>query len=176
VGDAPEFTQRLVAFLPQDGRRSEGATELALAPSSFPADLASGVFVPFFGMWARAGLANEENPLVRADPATGEYFHFFDSQIMGHPYGLLGAAEQLYLTDMTTIGKLSGTGTTAAGTIYSVTPVPEPGACLLAVLGLWTAACRAGLSAGASRGLRLSNPVTAKTQKNNHIPMCCLGA
>jgi hypothetical protein len=136
VGAGPGLTPPLLAFLPQGGRRSEGATELALAPAGFPADLAGGVFVPFFGMWGRAGLANEENPLVWADPATGDYFHFFDSQIMGHPYGVLATAEQLYLADMTSIGKLSGTGTSAAGTIYSVTPVPEPGACLLAVLGL----------------------------------------
>ena len=142
VGAAPGLTPPLLAFLPQGGRRSEGATELALAPAGFPADLAGGVFVPFFGMWGRAGLANEENPLVWADPATGDYFHFFDSQIMGHPYGVLSTAEQLYLADMTSIGKLSGTGTVAAGTIYAITPVPEPAAIVLGLVGVVLVAYR----------------------------------
>lgn len=143
VGAAPGLTPPLVAFLPQGGRRSEGAVELAVAPAGFPADLARGLFVPFFGMWGRAGLDNAENPLVWADPTTGEYFHFFDSQIMGHPYGVLATAEQLYLADMTAIGRLSGRGTTAAGTIYAITPVPEPRGLAFALVGLLAAAYRA---------------------------------
>jgi hypothetical protein len=73
---------------------------------------------------------------VWADPATGDYYHFFDSQIMGHPYGVLSTAEQLYLADMTSIGTLSGTGTVAAGTIYAITPVPEPTGIALGLVGV----------------------------------------
>jgi glucose/arabinose dehydrogenase len=155
VGAAPGLTPPLLAFLPQGGRRSEGATELALAPAGFPADLADGVFVPFFGMWGRAGLDNEENPLVWADPATGDYFHFFDSQIMGHPYGVLATAEQLYLADMTAIGRLSGTGTAAAGTIFVVTPVPEPAAIALGLVGVVLAVWRIARRSAVTRVIRL---------------------
>jgi hypothetical protein len=53
---------------------------------------------------------------------------------------VLSTAEQLYLADMTSIGRLSGTGTTAAGTIYAITPVPEPTAIALGLVGVLLAA------------------------------------
>jgi len=132
INPSPSVTDPLVAFLPIDGRRSEGAVEISLAPPSFPADFSSGVFTAFYGQ-SGGGSANFENPVVFANPDTGEYFHFVENQLLGHPNGLLATSDSLFLTDLSWIGSLSGSvnGVNAkdAGVIYRVTPVPEPAAC-----------------------------------------------
>ena len=58
--------------------------------------LNGGLFVGFTASSASV-LANEENPLVYADPATGEYFHFIsnDVDVIGHPDGLIATASPL---------------------------------------------------------------------------------
>lgn len=121
-----------MAFLPVDGRRSEGAAEIAIAPAGFGTEFAGGVFTAFFGMGVQAGPANEENPVVFADPATGEYFHFVNNQADGHPYGMLSTANSLYMTDLAWTGRLdasvTGVPANAAGALYRITPVPEPAA------------------------------------------------
>lgn len=121
-----------MAFLPVDGRRSEGAAEIAIAPAGFGTEFAGGVFTAFFGMGVQAGPANEENPVVFADPATGEYFHVVNNQADGHPYGMLSTANSLYMTDLAWTGRLdasvTGVPANAAGALYRITPVPEPAA------------------------------------------------
>ena len=130
VNPGPGITDPLVAFLPVDGRRSEGAVEIAMAPAGFGGEFAGGVFTAFFGMWGRAGAANEENPIVFADPATGEHFHFVNNQVHGHPYGMFSTATSLYLADLAWTGRLDaavgGVAANEAGVIYRITPVPEP--------------------------------------------------
>lgn len=129
VNPSPGVTDPLVAFLPVDGRRSEGAVEIAVAPSAFPAEFSGGLFTAFYGQ-SGGGSANGENPVVFADPESGEYFHFVENQLLGHPNGLLATTESLYLTDLSWIGALSGSvsGVSAneAGVIYRITAVPEP--------------------------------------------------
>ncbi|MFM7137613.1 MAG: hypothetical protein ACKO1M_11175, partial [Planctomycetota bacterium] len=139
VNPRASATDPPVAFLPSGGRRSEGAVEIAMAPAGFGSEFAGGVFTAFYGMSGQAGLANEENPLVFADPATGEYFHFVPSQVHGHLYGMLSTANSLFVSDLTWIGKLDGAadGVAAneAGVVYRITPVPEPAVGVAVICG-----------------------------------------
>ena len=140
VGPTEGVTLPLAAFRPISGEKSEGAVELALAPAAFPADFTGGVFVPFSGVYNAGGAANDENPLIYCNPATGSYFHFIENQQMGHPNGLLATADALYLTDLSTTGAFYGTvggvPADAAGAIYRIAPVPEPSAWVLAAMAV----------------------------------------
>lgn len=131
VNPGSGITDPLVAFLPVGGRRSEGAVEIAMVPPSFGEELAGGVFTAFYGMGGKAGAANEENPLVLADPSSGGHFHFVNNQIHGNLYGLLSTQSSLFMTDLAWTGSLSsavdGVPANEAGVIYRITTVPEPG-------------------------------------------------
>ena len=126
-------------FTPIGLERSEGAVELAMAPSGFPADFAGGLFTSFFGMF-RGGAANLENPVMFANPSTGTRFPFIPNQLLGHPNGLLASADSLFLTDLDYGGDLLGT---TRGTIYQIQslradPPPVPGPLALAApAGVW---------------------------------------
>ncbi|MCW5559627.1 MAG: hypothetical protein KIT22_17560, partial [Verrucomicrobiae bacterium] len=76
--------QPLIAFQPlpdpRTGSESEGPNDIAFAPRGFPDGLNRGIFIGFHGRYGSGGLANEENPLVYADPATGHYFHFIGNE------------------------------------------------------------------------------------------------
>jgi hypothetical protein len=89
-------------------------------------------------MGGRAGEANEENPLVFADPATGDCFHFVNNKVRGNLYGLLSTPASLFMSDMAWTGKLSsavnGVAANEAGVIYRITTVPEPGGWLVIVV------------------------------------------
>jgi glucose/arabinose dehydrogenase len=113
-------TPPLVAFLPLDGSENEGTAEIAIAPPSFPSALNDGIFVGFHGQWDEVGLDNEENPLVYADLATGEYFQVVgnDEPLVGHLDGLLSTDDALYVADLTGPGSLIGTD--PLGVIYRI--------------------------------------------------------
>lgn len=151
VGPTEGVTPPLAAFLPVDGRKSEGAVELAFAPASFPSDLAGGLFVPFSGKFNLGGLDNDENPLVFYDAETGGRFHFIRDGELGHPNGVLSTPSGLFLTDLNYTGRfgdpfgsggvvLNGDGINAdrEGVVYLITPtaVPEPSSYALAFAGL----------------------------------------
>jgi len=128
-----EGVQPLIAFEPIPdpftGAESEGPNQIAFAPLGFPDALNQGVFLGFHGRLNYAGTTNEENPVVFANPVTGEYFHFIRGQQpgIGHLDGLLLAtSDSLFVADMVTSGDPSfGSG---AGVIYKikslVTPTP----------------------------------------------------
>lgn len=141
IGPTAGITPPVAAFLPIDGRKSEGAVELAFAPAAFPSDLKGGLFVPFSGVFNASGAANDENPLVFVDPSTGGYFHFIENRQMGHPNGLLATADALYLSDLSVWGGFGGVqGGIAAdqsGAIYRITAVPEPAALCTGLIGLF---------------------------------------
>jgi len=118
----PGVTPPRLVFRPIGSERSEGAVELALAPSGFPADFAGGVFSAFFGKFA-GGAANDENPVVFSHPATGTYFHFIPNQLLGHPNGLMASGNSLFLSDLDYGGNLGGT---TKGTIYQITNLDSP--------------------------------------------------
>ncbi len=115
----------LFAFTPipelSNGSESEGPNEITFAPPGFPPGLNDGFFVGFHGQFSRAGLANEENPLVYADLNTGEYFHFVSNEEpqIGHLDGLLATGNKLYAADISAHG---GFGSSAAnsGVIYQI--------------------------------------------------------
>ena len=141
VGPTEGITQPLVAFRPIDGEKSEGAVEVALAPTSFPADFAGGVFVAFSGKFNLGGLQNDENPLVFVDTATNTPFHFISNQLFGHPNGLLSTAGALYVSDLNYRGAFGGVSSAGEpadqeGVIYRITYVPEPAAAILALIGV----------------------------------------
>ena len=94
---------------PSNGSESEGPAEIALAPPEFPSGLNNGVFVGFHGKGAEGGLANEENPLVFANLASGGYFHFLsnDEPSIGHLDGLLTTSDSLFIADIDPTGRLS---------------------------------------------------------------------
>lgn len=155
VNPGPGITDPLIAFLPQAGRRSEGAVEIAMAPAGFGGEFSGGVFTAFYGMWAQAGPANQENPVVFADPATGQYFHFVNNQVHGHPSGMLATSSSLFVTDLAWTGSLDttvgGVAANEAGVIYRISPVPEPSAIVLAAVAL------AALGVGRRHHRRRSN-------------------
>ncbi|MEI6368006.1 MAG: hypothetical protein WCH79_19610 [Planctomycetia bacterium] len=143
VGPTAGVTLPVADFRPIGGEKSEGAVELAAAPSSFPDDLAGGFFVPFSGAWNAGGQANTENPVSWVDPATGQSFHFIENQLMGHPNGVLATSSALFLSDLNFAGAMVGTvdGIAAdqGGVIYRIAPiaVPEPSSamsCLMAIV------------------------------------------
>jgi hypothetical protein len=51
-----------------EGSESEGTSGFTLAPPNFPAGLSQGMFIGFHGLFDERGTANDENPLVFADP------------------------------------------------------------------------------------------------------------
>ena len=107
--------------------RSEGPNGITFAPPGFPEGLNSGVFIGFHGKLFLGGLKNDENPLVYADPETGNYFHFIRGQQagVGHMSGLLASRDSLYVADIATGGALlDGAG---EGVIYRIEPLaPDP--------------------------------------------------
>jgi hypothetical protein len=144
VGPTEGITLPLVAFRPIEGEKSEGAVEVALAPTSFPADFAGGVFVPFSGKFNLGGLQNDENPLVFVDTATNTSFHFISNQLLGHPNGVLTTSEALYLSDLNYRGAFGGTSSAGVpadqeGVIYRITYVPEPSAAAMVFIGVGSA-------------------------------------
>jgi hypothetical protein len=123
--------QPKVEFLPLPdlltGSESEGPNDVAIAPPAFPAGLNQGVFVGFHGKFGGGGIANEENPLVYADPVSGKYFHFIgnDEPDIGHLDGLLTTTDSLYAADLTSNGSLgSGGGKGVIYQIRSLAPAP----------------------------------------------------
>lgn len=108
------------------GRESEGPNQIAYAPPGFPDGLNSGVFLGFHGKYSSAGTANEENPVVYADPATGNYFHFIANQQpgIGHLDGLLATRDSLFVADLVTTGNPSSG--LNAGAIYQIKSLVTP--------------------------------------------------
>jgi glucose/arabinose dehydrogenase len=123
--------QPLIAFQPytdpDTGLRSEGPNGVTFAPPGFPDGLNTGIFIGFHGKFVLGGLDNDENPVVYADPETGEYFHFILGQQagIGHLDGLLATRDALYIADLSTGGGLFNNA--GQGVIYkirSLAPVP----------------------------------------------------
>ncbi len=112
------------AFIPQTGpdglMYSQGAAQIALAPSNFPAPFNGGIFVGFSG-----ASGNTRNPVIYYDPTTGQYQYFVMGGSMGNPLGLLATSNALYISDWGT------------GEIYQLTSLtPEPSGLGMGVLGL----------------------------------------
>ena len=72
--------------LTTEGSESEGSSGFALSPPDFPAGLDHGVFIGFHGLFSQGGTANDENPMLFADPSTGHYFDFISNNLpnIGH--------------------------------------------------------------------------------------------
>lgn len=139
----PGSNNPLVAFQPfgdpLTGLESEGANEIAFAPSGFDSILGGrGIFVGFHGKFSLGGLNNEENPLVFYNLDTDSYFHFIPGRQpgMGHLDGLLATGDSLYVADLSTIGAL--TGAANRGVIYRIRPIaiPEPASLAMLVIGI----------------------------------------
>jgi len=119
LGEQPLITFQPIPN-PLTGRRSEGPNQMAFAPSRFPAPLNRGIFIGFHGRFSLGGIQNDENPVVYADPGTGEYFHFIAGQQpgVGHLDGLLATRDSLFVADLVTHGNLFNGG--GAGVIYRI--------------------------------------------------------
>jgi hypothetical protein len=120
----------LIAFQPipnpANGHESEGVNNITFAPPGFPVGLNSGIFLGFHGKYSQGGTNNEENPVVYAEPATGNYFHFILGQQpgIGHLDGLLATRDSLFVADLVTNGNPSaGAG---AGVIYQIKSLVTP--------------------------------------------------
>jgi len=123
---APDFAFQPLPD-PITGSESEGPAEIAFAPPGFPEGFGDGVFVGFHGQFNLAGVANEENPVVFANHATGEYFHFIpnDAPDVGHPDSLLATDDALYLADMAPLGHLFNGTNDAKGVIWKIRALPD---------------------------------------------------
>ncbi len=104
---------------PTNGSESEGPSEIAFAPSGFPSAVNNGVFIGFHGKFSQGGLANEENPLVYYDLATGKYIHFVSNNEpnIGHLDSLLATSNALFAADITSTGNVFAA---PAGVIYRI--------------------------------------------------------
>ena len=126
VGSPP---RAVVAFQPwpdpYTGSESEGPSEIAFAPAGFPSSLNNGIFVGFHGRFDLGGLANEENPLVFYNRATGNYFDFIGNNEpnIGHLDGLLSTSNALFIADLSSNGDLFSSQGTGAGVIYMIKAV-----------------------------------------------------
>lgn len=111
---------------PFTGRESEGANQIVYAPPGFPDGLNAGIFIGFHGKFSNAGVANEENPVIYADPISGDYFHFIPNQQpgVGHLDSLLATRDSLFVADMTTSGNPSSS--VNAGAIYQIKSLVTP--------------------------------------------------
>jgi glucose/arabinose dehydrogenase len=111
-----------IAFQPIAGAESEGAASIAVAPPRFPRGLNAGVFVGFHGQWDETGIANEENPLLYADLATGETFALVsdDDPTVGHIDNLVATGGELFAADLCGGSGASMVGTVPCGTIYEI--------------------------------------------------------
>jgi len=125
--------QPLIAFRPlpnpASGRESEGANQICFAPPGFPIGLNTGIFLGFHGKFTSAGMANEENPVIYADPSTGIYFHFIFGQQpgIGHLDGLLATRDSLFVAELVSTGNpFAGAGAGAVYQIKSLVPPPPP--------------------------------------------------
>ena len=123
VSSDSKTTEPIISFTPLDGRRSEGLTELALAPPGFGDSFKTGVFASFIGMVGRGGINNHENPIVFADPSTGQYYHFIPNQQLGNPYGLASTSNSLYISDISSTGNLAAN---TKGVIYRISTSEPP--------------------------------------------------
>ena len=131
----PRTIPPVVAFQPWPdpftGSESEGPSEIAFAPASFPSGLNNGIFVGFHGRFDLGGLANEENPLVFWNSTTGNYFDFIGNNEpnIGHLDGLLSTSNAIFIADLSGNGDLFSSAGTGAGVIYEVQVVsPSSGA------------------------------------------------
>src|SRR2546429_6258109 len=122
--------QPLIAFQPLpdplNGHESEGADDIVFAPPGFPDGLNRGIFLGFHGRFNAGGTNNEENPVVYANPATREYFHFIEGQQagIGHLDGLLATRDSLFIADLVSTGN-TGNGA-GAGVIYQIKSLINP--------------------------------------------------
>jgi len=121
--------QPVVAFQPipdpvltAEGSESEGSSGFALSPPGFPTGLNHGVFVGFHGKFNQGGVANEENPLVFADPGTGRYFNFISNNLddIGHLDEIMSTADSLFVADLSSSGELFGPSGLGDGKIYQI--------------------------------------------------------
>ncbi|MFP6645624.1 MAG: FlgD immunoglobulin-like domain containing protein [Candidatus Latescibacterota bacterium] len=121
---------------PGNGSESEGPNEITFAPPGFPPGLNHGLFVGFHGQFSRGGLSNEENPLVYADPNTGEYFHFVSNEEpgVGHLDGLLATGNKLYAADISSQGGF-GNSSVNSGFIYLIRYTGDPPTAVLETAG-----------------------------------------
>ncbi len=125
-----EGLQPIIAFQPipdpMTGLRAEGPNDIVFAPPGFPAGLNRGLFIGFHGKYNLGGLANDENPLVYADPETGDYFHFIrgQQQGIGHLDGLLATRDSLFVADFATGGSVGNAK--GEGVIYQIKSLVPP--------------------------------------------------
>jgi len=105
---------------------SEGPTQVALAPTNFPAPYGRGVFLGFHGKYDQVGDRNDENALVWYDPVSQERRHFVlaGQASVGHLDGLLSTGDSLYVSDLTGVGSMFESQPT--GVIYRVRPSVRP--------------------------------------------------
>lgn len=121
-------TQSLINFQPVNGYRSEGPTEIAFAPSAFPAAYAGGVFAGFAGGSGPGGV-NNQNAVVFANSSFSQLLHFVESGTpgVGRVLGVSSTQDSLFLSNF------------GDGQIYqiaAISSIPEPGSLIFAVLGL----------------------------------------
>lgn len=111
-----------IAFVPVNGSENEGISSLAVAPSAFPPGVNEGVFAGFHGQWDLTGLANEENPLVYADPVRHIVFAFIanDDPMVGHLDSLASTPDTLYAADLCGGPQGSLAAAEPCGRIYAI--------------------------------------------------------
>jgi len=117
--------QPVVAFQPvvdSSGiHQLKGVTQIALAPSDFPAGFNDGIFVGFTG----DGGQNDNAGMAYYSFATGQYTQFIESTDVYDIIGLYSTGNALFFTDIGT------------GTVYELTSAaPEPATWAMLLFGL----------------------------------------
>jgi hypothetical protein len=138
---------------PTGGSESEGSSGFALSPPGFPDGLNQGVFIGFHGLFNQGGLANDENPMVFADPVTGRYFNFVSNNLdnIGHLDEIASTADSLFVADISSTGELFGSNGLGAGTIYQIQAIASSSTASSSSASF---AARVGAAGGAIPGAR----------------------
>jgi hypothetical protein len=119
-------------LLPTTGSESEGSSGFAPSPINFPTALQHGVFIGFHGQFSSGGVANEENPLLFANPSSGNYFDFISNDLpnIGHFDGAMSTADSLFLSDISSGGSVFSQP--GQGVIYQIKALPTSAATFVA--------------------------------------------
>jgi hypothetical protein len=78
------------------------------------------------------GSANDENPLIFADPSTGHYFDFISNNLpnIGHLDEIFSTSDPLFVPDISSSAEMFSPSGLADGKTYQIEAIPRTAAAL----------------------------------------------
>lgn len=118
IGNCTDVRMPVAVFQPiansQAAGRTEGVTEIAFSPTTWPSPWNGGVFALFSGA-SGVGPGNDQNGVAYYHPESGAVLHFIESgtPTVGNLLGATFVGSALYIADW------------GAGKVYQITPVGQ---------------------------------------------------